>query len=245
MAKKWTNERIDSWLVDNQKSFCRVTDVTAIAQPSTTPIAWKCSIDGLEWKARVDNIVGKDSGCPRCAGTLPLTILEVTDRILDRSKAVCLAIHPGSQKDGKRADFECTKCGGTWNALLHNVLTHGYGCPSCNANMSTPCQSADGEHFHSMLERSFWEATNALRSQLPMYRQSQYVHTRRFSCDFYFPSLMLLVEISGKSMMTKPDYQQTIELKRVIAEASHRHLVVLTDSTEINAFVQSIETSFL
>lgn len=245
MAKKWTNEKIDSWLVDNQKSFCRVTDFALVSQPSTTLTTWKCSVDGHEWQARVDNIVGKGSGCPKCGGTMPLTISEVNDRIVHRSKAVCLAIHPGDQKSGKRADFECAKCSNQWTALLHNVLQHGYGCPTCNANMSTPCQSDDGEHFHSMLERSFWEATTNIRTKIPMERQAQYVHTRRFSCDFYFPTLMLLVEISGKSMMARPDYKQTIELKYLMAEAGHRHLMVLTDSTEISAFVQTLETNFL
>lgn len=246
MSKKWTNERIDSWLVDNQKTFSRVTDLSYVTQPSTTPTEWRCSLDGYQWTARVDNVVGKGSGCPKCSGRVPLTVAEVTTRIATRSKALCTAIYPGSKENGKRAQFECLKCAQPWTALLHNVLQHGYGCPTCNSNLSTPCQSADGEHFHSMLERSFWEQTERLRaSGVCVERQAQYVHTRRFTCDFYFPHLMLLVEVSGKMMLARPDYQETLELKYRMAEASHRQLIVLSDSTEISHFISKLEANFL
>lgn len=54
-----------------------------------------------------------------------------------------------------------------------------------------------------------------------------------------------MVEISGKVMLARPEYQQTIELKKRIAEASHRHLVVLTDDTEIRSFIKTLEAVFL
>ncbi len=244
MTKKWTNERIDCWLAENQKRFTRTTDTAHVPQPSTVPIGWKCFDCQHEWRARVDNIVNKSSGCPKCSGNLELTVQAVNDRIAARSKALCLMIHPGGT-NGKKADFECLKCSNRWTALLHNVLSHGYGCPICNANLSTPCCSVDGERFHSMLERGFWEQTGPIREKIPMVRQAQYAHTRRFSCDFYFPTLQLMVEISGKVMLARPEYQQTIELKKRIAEASHRHLVVLTDDTEIRSFIKTLEAVFL
>lgn len=245
MARKWTNQTIDDWLTANNKPFSRSTDVTSVRQPSTTPIEWRCSLDGHTWTARVDNIVGKGSGCPMCSGSIPLTVDGVTDRIYVRSNATCIELYAGSVNAGRTGKFQCCRCGGHWVASVHNVLSHGYGCPQCNSNLSTPCESIDGEQFHSKLERSFWEAIKPLRDAgVAVIRQGQYLHTRRFTCDFYFPNLMLIVEISGKAMLSRDDYRATIELKHRMAEASHRQMVVLSDNQMITDFAHTLENLF-
>lgn len=245
MARKWTNETIDVWISEHNKTFVRFSDTTAIKQPSTTPISWKCLVDGHVWNARVDNVVGKGSSCPKCSGNIELTVEEVNDRLAATSNATCISIHPGSRQRARTATFECHKCGQEWNALVHNVLTHGYGCPTCNANMSIRCSSSDGEHFHSKLEREFWEATTSVREKgIIVLRQVPYVHTRKFTCDFYLPHLRLMIEISGKALLKRDSYLSTINTKRLIAEARHAHIEVLSTSTEIQNFVNTLETCF-
>lgn len=242
MAKKWTNERIDTWLADNQKSFCRVTNFELVTQPSTALTTWKCSIDGHEWQARVDNIVGKGSGCPKCSGNIELTTDVINERIATRSEATCLEIYAGTYLNSRRGLFQCNKCNDTWDANIHNVIKFGYGCPVCNANIGSPCKSEDGIKFHSKLERTFWETVYPLVSAgLVVEKQVRYTPTRRFTADFYIPTISTYVEISGTALLKRQYYTDTMDQKKSIAVEQHREHVVLTSIPQINEFVKRLQ----
>ena len=242
MAKKWTNATIDQWIAANNKRFHRVTDVTHVRQPSTTPITWQCDEDGQEWAARVDNVVGKGSGCPKCSGNEMLSVSVVSERILLRSNAVCEQIFEGSYLHSRRGTFRCLSCNDTWEALIHNVLKFGYGCPICNSNIGTPCASIDGAKFHSKLERTFWELVQPLvTSGLQIDRQVKYLPTRRLTADFYIPTIDTIVEISGTALLKRDRYRTTMIEKRAIAATLGKRHVTLTSIPEINNFITTLQ----
>ena len=86
----------------------------------------KCLLDGHEWTPRLGDVVNKCSGCPTCAGLLPLTNKVVDLRLEGRG---ILRIGEYVNTNTKIA-WRCNK-GHQWEALPYSVLNLGSGCPTC------------------------------------------------------------------------------------------------------------------
>lgn len=131
--KKWTNERIDN--VITNRHIKRLTNVQNVQQPSTTPIEWCCMICNYSWKSRVDNVINKNSGCPKCAGNIKLSIEQIQQRLDKRKDQLkVLMVTDGTLHQHRRIKLQCCKCGNEWENLLHNVMSpsHQQGCNYCN-----------------------------------------------------------------------------------------------------------------
>ena len=210
---------------------------------------WKCNIDSHEWEATFDSIKTMKSGCPTCAAKgKPLK--HDKDTIAAKLKQqnrtdLCIIsleekrrVNASNRPVGKYGMFKCANCNYTWNALIHNVIKFKYGCPICNTNMSIPCTSFDGERFHSKLERYFWEKYCGLYplNQLTVQRQVKYIKSRRYTCDFMFSDLKVIVEICGTELLKHQSYKDTIEIKNQLAINLNYKFIILTNIPDINQF---------
>ena len=241
--KKWNNETIDKAV--KGRRFKRISDCSHIQIPSITPITWRCDECENEWKARVDNVVHKNSGCPVCAGNIPYTVETLNQRLFHdgRNDLHVKELINGSRRNGKSIQrsgiFVCAKCNNEWKADIHNVVKFHYGCPSCNDNIGTRVK-VDGLSFHSKLEYYFWKQYNNKELKFVLLRQQRYLPSRRLSCDFYIPEKRLWVEISGGAMLIQDKYQKTINEKQRIVENKKEQFVVLSTFAEIDRFITTL-----
>jgi hypothetical protein len=228
--KKWTNETIDDHL--SHRSINRIQDVSNISQPSITPIEFSCECCNYTWKATLDNVIHKQSGCPQCAGNLPYTVSSLQTRLNNRTD---LSVKNITTQRYKYGTFNCTQCGKDWNAIIHNVIKFNYGCPFCNANMSIPVTTPDGVKFHSKLEYYFWQEYYKHNVQHQLLLQQRYSKNRRLTCDFVIPTLYIWIEISGQQMLSHNSYVKTLHEKHTILakEKPNCSLVVLSSHCDI------------
>lgn len=248
MDKKWSNARIDELVSPKQIRRLTNCDIPGF-QPSVTKLDWKCLKCEYEWKVAVDSIANKNVGCPRCAGNLTYTADTLQKRLLDsqRTDIIVLDIIPGTcntaakTKKSPYGTFKCSACENIWEADIHNVIKFGYGCPSCNDNISTRVYTTDGV-FRSKLEHYFWETyARIIGSTNGVQRQVRYNKERRFTCDFVLPDGTTWVEISGKRLLLRSKYAQTIDTKQQICESKNQTFVVLTSIPEIHTFLYNLK----
>jgi predicted nucleic acid-binding Zn-ribbon protein len=137
-AVTYTNERVDTWLADNGKTFRRLSNVLG-ARHSCQFECQKVGC-GYKWAALPDNVIAKGSGCPKCAGNAHLTNEEVDEDLASSGR--------GIQRVGTivRANvkirWECQVCTHSWKATP-NDIRNGYGCPNCAGNIPHTNNSFD------------------------------------------------------------------------------------------------------
>lgn len=248
VSKKWTNSAIQKATECRNLKCLTDCDVPGL-QPSVMKLDWVCTVCDYRWRNQLDTIVNKNVGCPQCAGNLVYTVDTLTAKLaaLGRCDLDVCTIIPGKSKTSdspKRSPyglFACRKCKNTWTADIHNVIKFGYGCPPCNANIGSPCQSADGTKFHSKLEKYAYEAI--LGTNIQFERQKRYTTHRRHTCDFFIPSKEMWIEISGAALLATDKYRLTIDYKRDIVENQYNQsFVMLTSIPQINQFTKDITT---
>ena len=62
----WTpDERIDQ--INKRENLYFVSWVGGVYENKKSKATVRCSVDGFEWSASVDNLVNRESGCPKCA----------------------------------------------------------------------------------------------------------------------------------------------------------------------------------
>ena len=239
--RKWTNDTID--LALSGRPVSRNQDVTYVNQPSVTPIQWICSTCNHVWHARVDNVIGKQSGCPKCAGNVAYTVDSLNNKLLtdNRLDLKVLSIINGSIDYNRCGQFRCTTCNNKWIANIHNVIKFRYGCPHCNGNLSKRVVDADGNRFHSKLEHYFWVQYCSSGISYKVLRQQKYTTGRRLTCDFFIPEISTWVEVSGSMMLKRPDYLATIDEKRAIVDGYKHQFIVLSSIPEINQFITTLK----
>lgn len=89
---------------------------------------FRCTVDGCghEWMASTD-VVLDGTGCPKCAGVLPIPKEEVEARIAHRP--INLLSYGGTVM--KPSVWECKGCGHVWEAPADRITNAGTGCPAC------------------------------------------------------------------------------------------------------------------
>jgi hypothetical protein len=115
--KKLTKEIVNNRLVD------RGIVVLGEYVANHTKTLFQCS-KGHTWKATPANVM-YGTGCPHCAGNIPLTKEIVNTRLADRG--IVILDEYVTQKT--KARFQCSK-GHTWEGAPGNIL-YGKGCPKC------------------------------------------------------------------------------------------------------------------
>ena len=240
---KWTREKIEQYLLDNNKPFVLVDQILP-AQPSVMKVQWQCSKDPTRtWSATFDSIKTAKSGCPHCAGNIRMTLEQLNERVAKlNTGTIAISIEPQKRGKGKQryAKFNCFKCNHTWDTIIHSVLKYSTGCPVCNANVSIPNYDEHGNFFHSKLERYCWERFKQKCPNLDVLRQCKYLPTRHLSADFYIPSISTIVEVSGSFLLSHKKYSSTIEEKRTIAVSQGKTFILLTNTKEINHYIETL-----
>ena len=120
--RRWTNERFDAFLLDNDIPFERLGKVTG----SLNVIQCRCKICQLIWNPRLSDIVNKGNRCPQCSGKLPWTD-ERFDRVIKDQKMPIKRLGNVHGAFGK-VQCLCLLCNKEWSISPDN-LNHGKGCP--------------------------------------------------------------------------------------------------------------------
>jgi len=94
-----------------------------------TKSKFACDDCGGEWMAKPDSVM-QGTGCPHCAGNVPLTKEIVNERLKERPVQLI-----GKYVNAiTKSKFACHDCGGEWMATPSDVMV-GNGCPHCAGNI--------------------------------------------------------------------------------------------------------------
>ena len=110
-----------------------------------TKIKCKCKIDGYEWETTPSILLNKNSGCPKCGGTMKLTHEE----FINRMKEVNNDIEILGEYKGSKTKIKC-KCkidGYEWETIPNDLLSKNTGCPKCARKSQVEKQSKTHEEF--------------------------------------------------------------------------------------------------
>lgn len=91
----------------------------------------KCTVDGFKWRAVVNDLVNKGSGCQQCAGLRRWTAEERIEHInsLDNISFISwVDYHNGNDS---KANVKCNIDGFEWAATVNSLINNGTGCPKC------------------------------------------------------------------------------------------------------------------
>jgi len=135
MPRKLTNEIVDQRLRDDERTIERRGDYVN----TSTKIEWACKVCNHTWLAAPKSIL-RGSGCPACAGSLPLTNEIVDKRLADADRTVERRGDYVSSET--KIEWRCLECDHTWLAIPTNVLK-GNGCPVCGGNLPLTNEIAD------------------------------------------------------------------------------------------------------
>lgn len=125
------NNKHDNAYIDAKisgRGFHRVDDYINF----DTPISWKCNC-GHIWVASPNNVVSKQSNCPKCS--LALSGANKSNREASRVTDILTLknikmVQPYARIIDKY-DFECVVCNHQWNTALNNIINSGTGCLNC------------------------------------------------------------------------------------------------------------------
>ena len=120
-SKKLTKETINARIANR--------GITLIGEyeNTNTKTAFQCP-EGHTWDALPNDVMG-GTGCPHCAGLVPLTKEIVNERIADRGIVLI-----GEYENTKtKTAFQCSE-GHTWNTMPTHIMS-GIGCPHCAGNI--------------------------------------------------------------------------------------------------------------
>ena len=94
-------------------------------------IKCKCKIDGYEWEAWPQHLLG-GHGCPKCVGLVRPTHEEFIDRLQQINPNIeVLGTYTNSKTKIK---CKCEICGYEWEVMPNSLLS-GHGCPKCGGRL--------------------------------------------------------------------------------------------------------------
>lgn len=99
-------------------------------------IKWRCKNQKckFEWFATPNNVLNKNSGCPKCANSAPLTN-KIVDDILKQQRRDHLIMRTGNVSGASNnCTWKCKikTCLFEWKARTSSILHGKTGCPHCN-----------------------------------------------------------------------------------------------------------------
>ena len=108
---------------------------------------FKCCKCKQLWSTTLNSVTSHKSGCPKCAGNLPITTKEEAqakvDEVHGKDKIIMKEYGGGTNT---KSWFMCVECGYLWSTALNNV-TNGNksGCPKCSRGMITTKEEAQAK----------------------------------------------------------------------------------------------------
>ena len=107
-------------------------DPTEFKKGSNKRLPWKCKKCGHEWEAMPNARTRPNAtGCPKCAGNLPLTLQQCRDHAKSKGGS-CLSTEYSNSKE--LMTWKCF-CSYEWEAYANNVLKKNSWCPKCAGNL--------------------------------------------------------------------------------------------------------------
>ena len=134
------------WLQETKSSLAHVrpdiaaelvgVDPSTISAKSGISQTWRGQECGHEWVAKPHDRVGKNSGCPVCAGRLIVpgtndikTLFpHIAEEWSDLNDVSVETVSPGSNTPFW---WKCSDCGNEWQTQPNYRCFQGYGCPAC------------------------------------------------------------------------------------------------------------------
>lgn len=92
----------------------------------------RCSVDGFEWAAQVNNLVNNGTGCPQCAGNPRSTAEEIISQINARPGIEFVRWVAGYSNKKSKAICRCYIDGYEWPVQVGVLIAQGTGCPQCS-----------------------------------------------------------------------------------------------------------------
>lgn len=176
-TKYITNEIID-WRI-RFKEIKRLSKYTN----AKSNIKWKCLKCNYIWRVSAGGIFGlKNTGCPKCAGTLSLNNNIIDERIIGRN----LKRIEDYKSSHTKIKWICLEnnCNNIWLATPNNIIS-GKGCPIC----AIPTEKL----IFSFLKNNSvnFEYQKRIDSICPL-------ETLKYRMDFYFPDKRIAMEYNGR-----------------------------------------------
>ena len=106
---------------------------------------WQCNAKNCNyiWTATPNSILSKKSGCPKCAGNMPLTNRIVDEMLFNNN---ILIKRKGNYTNNEiNILWECTidNCKYCWLAKPRNILNKSRGCPKCSKRLKLTNEIVD------------------------------------------------------------------------------------------------------
>jgi len=99
-------------------------------------ITHKC---GYTWDIEPCNLMSRER-CPKCSGTMPVTIEELNKRNIKKHFVVI-------SKESNNMVLHCLVCGNEWKGSLENFGYGKHGCPKCKGDDASLRQKKTNEQF--------------------------------------------------------------------------------------------------
>lgn len=148
-----------------------------ISSGSHIKIWWKCSECNHEWKTSIKNRTLHKSGCPACAGIVPIkgktdlaTKFPEVLKYWDYDKNSKIGLTPDSIGSGsnKKVFWKCPECNYCWSTTISNKIKST--CPKCTGNIAWT------EEEIEILEKYYPTEGSKITEQLPNRTKSSIIH---------------------------------------------------------------------
>ena len=150
--QRHTNEIIDEYLKNS--NIIRLEDV----KNNSTPIKWKCLIDGYEWFCRTGCLVKNGFNCPKCNKKMRITNEEIDER-LKGTNIQRLSDYKNNNKE--KMLWKCLIDGYEWLATW-GMIDRRKGCPKCNKKIRVTVENIDERLIDRKIKRITKEVKNCM-----------------------------------------------------------------------------------
>lgn len=120
---------INLWLKLNNKDFVLLSDKYMKAKDK---LKFKCLIDNYTWESTWDKIYNCNQGCPKCGGSLKLTLNICKERLKEINPNIEILSNTYINSKTK-LNCRCLLDNHEWSVTWAD-LSSGYGCPRCCCN---------------------------------------------------------------------------------------------------------------
>lgn len=101
---------------------------------SKSRVLCKCKTDGFEWKATVDSLVNRATGCPQCLKVRRWTADERIEQINSLPDIEFVRWEDEYKTSYSRAIVRCRIDGYEWTVTVNNIINNGNGCHLCSGS---------------------------------------------------------------------------------------------------------------
>lgn len=127
--RRWTeNERADQI---NKLDNIEFIGWNGLLRGKESRATVRCSVDGFEWDATVNDLINGGYGCPQCGGVRRWTPDERVEQINSINNIEFVRWCDNKKVARSRIVVKCKLDGFEWNTSVNALLNGGRGCPKC------------------------------------------------------------------------------------------------------------------